>query len=137
MPGKYTTAYRHFLTYGYQEMRASSAFYNGKYYKNKYRSEFSSYDGLNLLAHFIRDGLRERRQANGSMYAGNSAWLEDPEIAALCFDHIYYADQNSDLKAAYGYDREKLYKHWIRFGLAEGRLPMSLTSGITCRKTRM
>ena len=45
----------------------------------------------------------------------------NPEIASLCFDYVYYADNNPDLKAIYGYNEQKLYNHWINFGIAEGR----------------
>ncbi len=37
------------------------------------------------------------------------------------FDAKYYADNNADLKNAYGYDEAKLYKHFINFGIEEGR----------------
>lgn len=38
------------------------------------------------------------------------------------FDAKYYADTYPDLKAAYGYDEAALYKHYMQFGLAEGRV---------------
>ncbi len=43
------------------------------------------------------------------------------EAEALCFDAIYYAEQNGDLKFSYGNDEEKLYEHWIKYGIEEGR----------------
>lgn len=81
------------------------------------------------MLHFRGDGLREGRQANAARYTGICAWLEDPEITALCFDYIYYADHNGDLKAAYGYDKEKLYSHWITSGIAEGRSASPVWNG--------
>ena len=38
------------------------------------------------------------------------------------FDAKYYADTYPDLKAAYGYDEGKLFQHYMKFGLAEGRV---------------
>ena len=38
------------------------------------------------------------------------------------FDAKYYADTYPDLKAAYGYDEGALYQHYMKFGLAEGRV---------------
>lgn len=38
------------------------------------------------------------------------------------FDEHYYADLYPDLKAAYGYDREALLKHFMQVGLSEGRV---------------
>ena len=42
-------------------------------------------------------------------------------IEEICFDPVYYADNNADIKAAFGYDREKLYNHWKTMGIFEGR----------------
>lgn len=33
----------------------------------------------------------------------------------------YYADKNEDLYNAYGYDQAKLYNHWSKYGIGEGR----------------
>lgn len=38
------------------------------------------------------------------------------------FDAKYYADTYPDLKAAYGYDEGALFQHYMKFGLAEGRV---------------
>lgn len=37
-------------------------------------------------------------------------------------DYVRYADENPDLYAAYGYDRDKLYEHYVNSGEEEGRL---------------
>ena len=37
-------------------------------------------------------------------------------------DYIRYANENPDLYASYGYDRDKLYEHYINSGKEEGRL---------------
>ena len=37
-------------------------------------------------------------------------------------DYIRYADENPDLYASFGYDRDKLYEHYINSGKEEGRL---------------
>ena len=44
-------------------------------------------------------------------------WIYAPAV----FVPIYYADQNSDVRAETGYDEAKLSAHWKRFGLGEGR----------------
>ncbi len=43
------------------------------------------------------------------------------ELKAYVFDAKYYADTHADLKTAYGYDEEKLYDHFINYGIEEGR----------------
>lgn len=42
------------------------------------------------------------------------------------FDEHYYADTYADLKAAFGYNREALWAHYITCGIAEGRSMNSL-----------
>ena len=37
------------------------------------------------------------------------------------FDERYYAESYPDLKETYGYDREALLRHFMTFGLSEGR----------------
>ncbi len=37
------------------------------------------------------------------------------------FDAKYYADSYADLKAAFGYDEEALYEHYLVYGMKEGR----------------
>lgn len=38
------------------------------------------------------------------------------------FDHTAYADRYPDLKAAFGYDKEALYRHYMTYGVKEGRI---------------
>ena len=38
------------------------------------------------------------------------------------FDSKYYADNNTDLKSAYGYDEDKLIQHFVTYGVKEGRV---------------
>ncbi len=38
-----------------------------------------------------------------------------------CFNARYYADNNPDLKSAFGYDETGLLRHWINYGVGEGR----------------
>ena len=39
------------------------------------------------------------------------------------FDPVYYAEQNEDVVKAVGKTEEALYKHYVDYGKAEGRLP--------------
>ena len=41
---------------------------------------------------------------------------------ASTFDYRAYANIYPDLKAAYGYDADKLYAHYVNYGQAEGRV---------------
>ena len=50
----------------------------------------------------------------GGCIQANAATLKD------VFDEHYYADTYPDLKKAFGYDREALWKHFVTYGLSEG-----------------
>lgn len=53
----------------------------------------------------------------------------DEEIASLCFDPIFYADNNDDLRRAFGYDEAQLLNHWRNYGIAEGRAGSPIWNG--------
>lgn len=44
------------------------------------------------------------------------------------FDAVYYADTNSDLKRAYGYDEIQLFRHFRNYGVSEGRVASPIFS---------
>lgn len=45
---------------------------------------------------------------------------EDTDFSPV-FDPVYYADNNEDLLEMYGYDETRLFDHFIRLGMKEGR----------------
>ena len=53
---------------------------------------------------------------------GNSTteWLSG-DAKSIVFDANYYANKYSDLKAAFGTDKTKLFKHFLDYGIKEGR----------------
>ena len=44
------------------------------------------------------------------------------------FDYVYYAENNPDVVAAFGYDPTLLYQHYVMCGKAEGRLPYDVSA---------
>lgn len=53
----------------------------------------------------------------------NNPWLADTYVSIKdAFDHIDYADRYSDLKDAFGYDRDALFNHYFTYGINEGRI---------------
>ena len=44
------------------------------------------------------------------------------------FDHKFYADSNPDLKAAFGYDKTKLFNHFINNGSKENRYGKTIST---------
>lgn len=83
-----------------------SAVFNSGYYWRMY-PDLKEALGVNkkkLFEHFIKNGMKEGRQA----YAG--------------FNPYAYRDRYPDLKKAFGHDLPKYYKHFCEFGQAEGRI---------------
>lgn len=54
-------------------------------------------------------------------YVLRSGITQKITLPRYVFDYKYYADNNSDLKAAYGYDEQKLINHFVTYGIKEGR----------------
>ena len=50
----------------------------------------------------------------------NTLTLTDAQ-KAMVFDAAYYSSNNADLKAAFGTDANKLYNHFLNYGIKEGR----------------
>lgn len=47
--------------------------------------------------------------------------ISDNQAKELLFNAVYYANSYPDLKKAFGYDSAKLYEHYYRYGIKEGR----------------
>lgn len=61
------------------------------------------------------------RTASAASYRQVTGALTAEQARCVMFDHIYYANRYSDLKAAYGYNEALLWHHYITWGIAEGR----------------
>jgi len=97
----YEAAYKHFLHYGCNEKgRKLSAVYDSKYYA-KYE-EFEGYSAVELLRHFISNGIYEGYRASDE------------------FDPEYYRAMNPDLDAMYGNDYKWYYWHYLIHGVENG-----------------
>lgn len=56
------------------------------------------------------------------LYGNKTPALAAPAaLTNLTFDADYYYNNNPDLQAALGYHYDSLYRHYLNFGLAEGR----------------
>ena len=54
---------------------------------------------------------------------------------SIVFDSIYYANKYADLKAVFGTDANKLFEHFMKYGMKEGRQAIS-TFNVTTYKNR-
>lgn len=74
-----------------------------------------------LWAHYENFGSKEGRRVYTT--SGDEGYIFTKET----FDFIRYADENPDLKALYGYNREALWTHFMNHGAGEGRRAYSKT----------
>lgn len=82
-----------------------SAVYDYSYYNSKYSDLKSAFrgDDIDLLAHFVNNGMKEGRQASKK------------------FNVQIYKNNYMDLQQAFGNDLKPYYMHYIQNGKAEGR----------------
>ena len=59
--------------------------------------------------------------SGGNTAAGGSKRISSAQAKAIMFNAAYYANSYRDLKAAFGYDANRLYNHYVTYGIKEGR----------------
>ncbi|MGM9553061.1 MAG: RICIN domain-containing protein [Faecousia sp.] len=59
--------------------------------------------------------------SSGSSTATETSVNIPDNLKDWVFDAFYYANQYPDLKAAFGTDEQKLYDHFVKYGIKEGR----------------
>lgn len=86
-----------------------SAVYDYSYYNSKYSDLKSAFKGddIDLLVHFVNNGMKEGRQASKK------------------FNVQIYKNNYTDLQQAFGNDLKPYYMHYIQNGKAEGRIAES------------
>ena len=106
----YVAAYNHFMNYGYKEYRKSSIEYCGDFYKNN-NGDLKNMISMELIRHYVLYGKTELRKANTTY-----------DIVNVLFDSSVYSKMNGDLTAKFGNNESRLKDHWLRYGIAEGRV---------------
>lgn len=110
-----TVLYRHFIQYGMSEGRVASENFDVQVYKACNYDLVLAFGDNNAAyyTHYLRYGLNENRKITGYAYNGL-------EYSAV-FDPEYYYDHNSDVAAVFGSDSKILWKHFMQYGMSEGR----------------
>ena len=82
------------------------------------------YNANSLYNHYITHGIREQRRAYTTSAAATTPATTTPTstLTRQNFDYIRYATDYADLKAAFGYNADALYNHYITYGIKEQRL---------------
>ncbi len=117
------------------------AAFDYKYYADTYPDLKAAY-GYNedaLWDHYVQFGQFEARKCyvgdpGGSLHVRKVSDSSDSS-ASESFDYKYYADTYPDLKAAFGYDQNALWNHYVQFGQKEGRKCSATDTGNTSEDT--
>ncbi len=127
-------AFTHFMNYGMKEGRQGKATFNFAVYKANYadlRNAFGSNNAA-YYKHYVQYGKKEGRNAT-TYISGASKGSSTPSGGsnasavyggvnyAPVFNASYYSNKYPDLKRAFGSDSAKLLKHFVDYGMKEGR----------------
>ena len=113
-PGNFRAALTHYIEYGLAEGRRSAPDFSVQAYVTRYRDLQAAF-GQNWAAaanHWIEYGVNEGR-VGGPFERGV---LERP-----AFDLAAYRSYYPDLQAAFGADDMAYRRHWLEYGINEGR----------------
>ncbi|WP_027421917.1 hypothetical protein [Lachnobacterium bovis] len=117
-------ALKHFVEFGIKEDRVTSSTFDWKSYKNRYadlRSAFGN-DRYSYYKHYLDYGINEERDAKTKQED-----VIDPitKYNGRDYSKVYnYAKYKTypDLAKAFGNDDVALLKHFVEFGMKEGRV---------------
>ena len=114
---------KHFVTYGMSEGRRASQTFDVQSYAYRYADLRKAYKG-NLkmyYLHYIKYGQYEKRTATDvdRMY-GYQTVYNGVDYSAV-YDYNYYVAHNGDVKKAFGVDDAAVLKHFVTYGMSEGR----------------
>ena len=132
----YNALIAHFVNYGMKEGRQASANFNVQYYKNRYADLRAVYGSdLKLYyMHYINYGRAEKR--DGKTYCAAPAsttttkttttsnaglTVYDGVDYSAVYNYTYYINNNPDVKAAFGSDQTAALRHFVTYGMNEGR----------------
>lgn len=121
--GREEDAISHFVTYGMSEGRQGSASFNVYSYKRQYvdlRMAFG-YNLNSYFQHYINYGMNELRAGTGcTVLQGGTTKLNGVDYSAV-YDFDYYCSTYSDIKRIYGDDDMGALRHFVNYGMREGR----------------
>ena len=118
-------ALKHFVEFGMSEGRQGCADFNATTYRNRYadlRQAFGN-DLRKYYMHYIEFGKAEGRSGSGTAEAAPEPTLtvyNGVDYSAV-YDFNYYTGYYADIKSAFGNSEYEALKHFVEFGMSEGR----------------
>ena len=116
-------AFQHFENYGMKERRIASPTFDINSYMRAYpdlRSAFGD-DYEKYYLHYLKYGMKEGRRAVGCEKRIGSVTVYQGTDYSPVFDADYYLAKYPDLRAAFGDDDVLALRHFVRYGMREGR----------------
>ncbi|MCR5292755.1 MAG: polysaccharide deacetylase family protein [Eubacterium sp.] len=113
----------HFINFGMKEGRQGSSIFDVYSYKNYHQDLRLAY-GNNLpkyYEHYNKYGYAEGRVATGAKTVMNAVTKQGGMDYSLVYDYYYYTQRYPDVKRTYGNDDIAALRHFINFGMKEGR----------------
>ncbi len=119
----YLAVLKHFVTYGMKEGRRAKGSFDVKSYKNANADLRVAYgnDLTKYYLHYIKWGYKENRKATGVSKLQNPVTKLDGVDYSRVYDFNYYLSKNPDVKKAFGNDDVAVLRHFINYGMKEGR----------------
>ena len=116
-------ALKHFVNNGMKEGRQAKATFDVNSYKNAYsnlRKAFGN-DNTKYYMHYINYGYKENRKTTGVTKVVNPITVLDGVDYSRVYNYEYYTTKYPSLKKIYGNDDIAVLKHFVNYGMKEGR----------------
>lgn len=114
---------QHFVNYGMKEGRQAKSTFNVYSYAYKYSDLRRAYgnDLKKYYIHYINYGSKEGRVATGVTSMQNYTTVYNGVDYSTVYDGAYYCSRYNDIKKAFGVDDSAILKHFVEYGMKEGR----------------
>lgn len=125
----------HFVNYGMREGRQASAAFNVVSYYYQYadlRRTFGS-DLKSYYMHYINYGVKEGRAGTGCTSLQNGTTVYNGVDYSAVYNYSYYISKYTDIKKTYLNDENGAIKHFVTYGMNEGRQGISTFNVISYR----
>lgn len=114
---------KHFVQWGMGEGRQAKNTFSVTSYRLRYADLRQAY-GNNLkqyYLHYVNWGRNEGRKGTGCTQLQNAVTVYNGVNYATVYDYEYYTSHNQDVRKAFGYDDIAVLKHFVQYGMKEGR----------------
>ena len=114
----------HFVTFGMKEGRQANSNFNVQDYKSTYKDlrQVYDYDLAKYYNHYIKYGQGEGRKATTANTITDGITSYNGVDYSLIYNYSNYIANNKDVAQAFPNDDISTLKHFVEFGMKEGRI---------------